>query len=94
RQWMEPFRSWGASTISLKGTGSTDHMSFISAGLNGFQFIQDPMDYSNITWHTNMDMYDHIQPLDLKRNAAIVAYFVYMSAMSDEVLPKRAIEKE
>ncbi|KAB2881046.1 M20/M25/M40 family metallo-hydrolase [bacterium] len=89
RQWLEPFRAWDASTISLKKTGSTDHAAFDDAGLPGFQFIQDPLEYGSKTWHTNMDMPDHIVAQDMRRNAAIVAYFVYQSAMQDERLPRK-----
>ena len=89
RQWLEPFRSWNASTISLQKTGSTDHISFDEAGLPGFQFIQDPMEYFTKTWHTNMDMPDHIIAQDMQRNAAIIAYFVYQSAMRDERIPRK-----
>lgn len=89
RQWLEPFRAWTASTISLERTGSTDHASFDEAGLPGFQFIQDPLEYGPKTWHTNMDNYDHVIPQDMQRNAAIVAYFVYQSAMREEKIPRK-----
>ncbi len=89
RKWLEPFRGWHASTISLERTGSTDHVSFDNAGLPGFQFIQDPLEYGPKTWHTNMDNYDHVIPQDMQRNAAIVAYFVYQSAMRDERVPRK-----
>jgi hypothetical protein len=89
REWLEPFRAWGASTISLQSTGSTDHMAFDNAGLPGFQFIQDPLEYFVKSWHTNMDNYDRVIPQDMQRNAAIVAYFVYQSAMRDEKVPRK-----
>lgn len=89
RPWLEPFRSWTASTISLQKTGSTDHVSFDNAGLPAFQFIQDPMEYGSKTWHTNMDTPDHVVPQDMQHNAAIVAYFVYQSAMRDEKVPRK-----
>jgi hypothetical protein len=34
-----------------------------------------------------MDNYDHVIPQDMQRNAAIVAYFVYQSAMREEKIP-------
>lgn len=89
RSWLEPFRAWNASTISLEVTGSTDHVAFDNAGLPGFQFIQDPMEYFAKTWHTNMDMPDHVVAQDAQRNAAIVAYFVYQSAMRDGKIPRK-----
>ncbi|MBL7995397.1 M20/M25/M40 family metallo-hydrolase [bacterium] len=89
RQWLEPFRVWNVSTISLEKTGSTDHVAFDEAGLPGFQFIQDPLEYEPKTWHTNMDNYDHVIPQDMQRNAAIIAYFAYQSAMRDEKIPRK-----
>ena len=43
--WLEPFRDLGVSTITIRNTGGTDHLSFDAVGLPGFQFIQDPLDY-------------------------------------------------
>ena len=43
--WLAPFRDLGVSTITIRNTGGTDHLSFDAAGLPGFQFIQDPLDY-------------------------------------------------
>ncbi len=53
RRWLEPFRSLGAETLTMSRTGSTDHVSFDSIGLPGFQFLQDPMDYFTHTHHTS-----------------------------------------
>ena len=39
-KWMEPFKLEGMTTLSARGTGSTDHVSFDEVGLPGFQFIQ------------------------------------------------------
>jgi carboxypeptidase Q len=60
-----PFRDMGVTTLSLRNTGGTDHLSFNDVGLPGFQFIQDPLDYSTITHHSTMDTYDHLIPADL-----------------------------
>ncbi len=40
-----------------------------------------------------MDVYDRLQPEDLKQAAVIVAGFVYDAAMRDEMLPRKPIEK-
>ena len=61
-KWFEPFKDLGAGTIALRNTGGTDHLSFDAVGLPGFQFIQDPLDYFTRTHHSNMDVYDRIQP--------------------------------
>jgi len=91
--WMQPFKDLGMSTITMRNTGGTDHQSFDAAGIPGFQFIQDPIEYETRTHHSNMDVYDRLQPEDLKQAAVIVASFVYEAAMRDQMLPRKPIEK-
>ena len=91
--WMQPFKDLGMSTLTMRNTGGTDHQSFDAAGIPGFQFIQDPIEYETRTHHSNMDVYDRLQPEDLKQAAVIVASFVYEAAMRDQMLPRKPIEK-
>jgi len=91
---MVPFQSMGMTTLSIRGTGGTDHVSFDEVGLPGFQFIQDPIEYETRTHHTNMDVYDRLQEADLKQMAVIVASFVYMTANADQELPRKPLPKE
>ncbi|UTA66342.1 M20/M25/M40 family metallo-hydrolase [Emticicia sp. 21SJ11W-3] len=88
-KWLEPFHDLGAKTVTIRNTGGTDHLAFTGVGIPGFQFIQDEIEYSTRTHHTNMDTYDHLQPEDLKQAATIVASFVYNAAMRDEKLPRK-----
>jgi hypothetical protein len=90
RQWLQPFGEMGAQTLTLANTGSTDHVSFDSIGLPGFQFIQDEIDYSTRTHHSTQDVYERIQPDDMKQAAVIMAAFVYQTATRDEKLPRKA----
>jgi len=89
-QWLKPFADLGATTVTLQNTGGTDHQSFDGVGLSGFQFIQDEIEYSTRTHHTNMDTYDHLQADDLKQAATVIASFVYNAAQRDEKLPRKA----
>jgi Zn-dependent M28 family amino/carboxypeptidase len=89
RKWLRPFRDMGATTLTIANTGGTDHQSFDSVGLPGFQFIQDRIDYSTRTHHSNQDVYDRIQADDMKQAAVIMAAFVYNTAMLDEKLPRK-----
>ncbi|NNF00154.1 MAG: M20/M25/M40 family metallo-hydrolase [Pyrinomonadaceae bacterium] len=89
RVWLAPFAKMGASTLTLRNTGGTDHLAFDAIGLPGFQFIQDPIEYSPVTHHSNQDNYDRIQPGDLKHNATIMAAFVYQTAMMDQKIPRK-----
>lgn len=91
--WMQPFKDLGMTTLTMRNTGGTDHQSFDAAGIPGFQFIQDPIEYETRTHHSNMDVYDRLQPEDLKQAAVIVASFVYQAAMRDQMLPRKPIEK-
>jgi len=87
----EPFHDLGATTVNVSNTGGTDHQAFDAVGLPGFQFIQDEIEYSTRTHHTNMDSYDHLREDDLKQIATIVAAFVYNTAQRDEKLPRKAL---
>jgi len=89
KQWMEPLQDVGVTTITLRDTGGTDHLSFDAVGVPGFQFIQDPMDYSSRTHHTNMDTYERLQAEDLAQAAMVEAIFVYNAAMRDQMLPRK-----
>ena len=89
--WLAPFRDMGATTLSIRNTGGTDHLSFDEVGIPGFQFIQDPLEYNSRTHHSNMDVYDRIQPADLMQAAAIVASFVYHTANRPEMLPRKPL---
>jgi carboxypeptidase Q len=90
--WMQPFRDLGMTTMTMRNTGGTDHLSFDAVGIPAFQFIQDPLDYETRTHHSNMDVYDRLQADDLKQAAVIVASFVYQAAVRDGMFPRKAIE--
>ena len=93
-KWMEPFKSMGMTTLSIRSTGGTDHVAFDEVGLPGFQFIQDPLDYETRTHHTNMDVYERIQEADLKQVAVLVASFAYMTANAEQQLPRKPLPKQ
>jgi len=87
--WLAPFRDEGATTITIRNTGGTDHQSFDAVGLPGFQFIQDDVEYETLTHHTNLDAYERLQPTDMMRNATIAAAFAYLTANRDDKLPRK-----
>jgi carboxypeptidase Q len=92
-QWLAPFRDLGVTTITIRNTGGTDHLSFTSVGLPGFQFIQDPLDYGTLTHHTSADTLDHAVPADLMQASAVIASVVYDAANRAERLPRRELPK-
>ena len=88
RAWMEPFHDLGFAHLLPVPTGGTDSVSFNEAGLPGFKFLQDDLEYFTKTWHSNMDVYDRIVVADLMGNAAILASFAYHAATRDEKIPR------
>jgi len=92
-QWLAPFKDLGVSTITIRNTGGTDHLSFDAVGLPGFQFIQDPLDYSTVTHHSNMDVYDHAIAGDLMQCAAVIASVVYDASTRPDKLPRKPLPK-
>jgi hypothetical protein len=90
RQWMEPLKDVGVTTITLQNTGGTDHLSFDAVGIPGFQFVQDELDYDTRTHHSNMDTYERLQANDLAQAAFVEAIFVFNTAMRDQMLPRKA----
>lgn len=92
-QWLAPFKDLGATTITIRNTGGTDHLSYDAVGLPGFQFIQDPVEYTTRTHHSNMDLFDRLQAGDLMQASAIMATMVYETAVRDEMLPRKVPPK-
>ena len=93
KAWLEPFHDVGATTVTSRNTGSTDHVSFDAVGLPGFQFIQDRLDYFSNVHHSNLDTLDHASADDLKQAAAIVAFFAWQAAQREEKLPRKPLSQ-
>ena len=91
REWLAPFREYGATTLSISNTGGTDHLAFDAIGLPGFQFIQDEIEYDTRTHHSNQDVFDRIQADDMKQAATIMAAFVYNAATMKEKLTRKPV---
>jgi len=85
--WTALFNDLGMTTVSPRSVGSTDHVPFNSAGLPGFQFLQDRIGQG--TGHTNLDFYENLVEEDLMKNAVIMASFVYLSSVMDEKMPRK-----
>jgi hypothetical protein len=91
QQWIVPLGDLGVSAVTMRNTGGTDHEAFDSVGIPGFQFIQDMLDYGSRTHHSNMDVYERLQPEDLAQAATVEAIFVYNTAMRDQMLPRKPL---
>jgi hypothetical protein len=86
--WMKPFEDIGMTHLIPGNSGGSDHMTFINAGLPGFKWLNDPIEYFTTNHHTNMDLYDRIVPEDLMQAAVINACWAYLAAMRDEMIPR------
>jgi carboxypeptidase Q len=89
--WLEPLRDLGATTVTNRNTGGTDHLSFDEVGLPAFQFIQDQADYATRTHHTNLDVYDRLQKEDLMQASVVLASFLYEAAQREERFPRKPL---
>jgi len=90
-QMLVPFRDVGIVASRLQNTGGTDHLSFDRAGVPGFQFIQDPLEYGIRSHHSYVDTYERLMIDDLKQAATIVAWTVYTIANRDEIMPRKPV---
>ena len=90
-QWIAPLKDLGVSTLTMRNTGGTDHLSFDAVGIPGFQFIQDDLDYESRTHHSNQDVVERLQAADLKQISTVEAIFVYNAAMRDQMMPRKPL---
>jgi carboxypeptidase Q len=90
-EWMKPFHDLGMTTLTMRNTGGTDHLSFDGVGIPGFQFIQDEVEYDTRTHHSNMDVYERIQASEMMVNSTIEAAFIYLTAQRDDKLPRKPL---
>jgi hypothetical protein len=90
-RWFAPLRDQGVTTISIRDTRFTDHESFDAVGIPAFQFIQDPLEYTTRTHHSNMDVFDHAQGADLMQASAVLASVIYHAANRAELLPRKPL---
>ena len=93
-EWMQPFHDLNVRTLSTFSNRGSDQLSFDEAGLPGFQFLQDRIEYLTRTHHTNMDLFEKLLPEDLKINAVVLAAFAYQAAVIDQRLPRKPFTPE
>jgi hypothetical protein len=91
REWLSPFNSLGASAVVSEPTGGTDHVFLSRLGLPAFQFIQDPLDYESRVHHTDLDVFDHLRPLDLRQASVVLATVLMAAANSEKPLPRKVL---
>jgi carboxypeptidase Q len=88
QQIFAPLQDLGVIVVRHGNTGGTDHLSFVGAGVPGFNYIQDPIEYGFRTHHSNIDTYERLMIDDLKQAATVVAWTVYELANRGDMMPK------
>jgi hypothetical protein len=86
--WLAPFTDLGVRKNIVPGITNTDHLSFIAAGIPGFNPILEYTDYDVRMHHTNADTAERVKEADLKQRAVILASFVYQAAQRAEMIPR------
>ena len=89
--WLDPLADLGANVSTMAQIGQTDHLSFIRAGIPGFQAIHEYTDYDVRTHHTNMDTFERVAEEDLEQAAVVMASVLYHSAMRDGRMPRAPV---
>jgi len=87
--WGKPLKDLGWKNVSPRSVSQTDHGSFEDAGIPGFQFIQERLEYNSRTHHSNMDTFDHVQKDDVIQQGAVAAVFAWYAANTTERLPRK-----
>ena len=58
-----------------------------AAGLPAFMLMQDALDYSPYGHHSDADTFDHLDAVDLRQAAVVLASLLFQAADRSEPLP-------
>lgn len=87
-EMLEPYEHLDVDNLTIQNTNFTDHDVFDYYKIPGFQIIQDPLNYSTVTHHTNLDALEYVPERDMMINATVIAALVYQIAQRDSMLPR------
>lgn len=85
---LEPYEHLDVNNLTIQNTNFTDHDVFDYYKIPGFQIIQDKLNYSTVTHHTNLDDLEYVPKRDMMINATVIAALVYQIAQRDLRLPR------
>jgi len=85
--WLDQFHEVAARKNIIQPIGNTDHLSFIAAGIPGFNAVQDYTNYDVREHHTNVDTFERVNLSELRQCAVVMASFAYLAAMRTEKIP-------
>jgi len=84
--FLRPLHSLGATTVSNRTSGNSDHASFDDAGLPSVHLISDHLERR--AYHTNMDTFDRLVEEDIVQSAIVMASLAYQAAMHEAKMPR------
>lgn len=87
-QLFRPVRDLGVVAVQHRRYAG-DCRNFDARDVPCFKFIQDPIEYSTETHHSNIDTFDALVMDDLKQAAVVMASTAYHLAMRDEMFPRK-----
>jgi hypothetical protein len=90
--WIEPFRDYGLTMVSLRTIVGSDHTPFDVVGIPSFMFLQDFT--TNHFAHTNLDTYERLLEDELKQNAVILASLVYHAANREDPFQRQPLPRQ
>ena len=90
KEWMKIIGDGKFQTVCMMKVKNSDQEAFSDAGLSGFAFIQDPLDYNRI-YHTNMDFVERIYKDDITNNSFLMTAMAWLSANAEGNFPVRAV---
>lgn len=91
RDLLAPLKSIGvegAVAHRVRKLRSTDATTFSRAGLPAIGLTQDPLDYQDVTWHTNLDDMNHVNFSEARLAVEAVAVLAFELANDDRSLPR------
>lgn len=86
--WIKPLRDLGVVGISGKQDGGSDQIAFEKIGIPTVPSKQDPLDYDAVAHHTNMDVADRVQPLDMKQAVTALAWMLMQASNAPDMMPR------
>lgn len=87
-EMLAPYAHLDVNNLTIQNTDFTDHDVFDYYKIPGFQIIQDKLNYSTVTHHTNLDVLEYVPKRDMMINATVIAALVYQIAENDSRLPR------
>jgi carboxypeptidase Q len=85
---MRPISTLGPFAVRSGNKTGTDHLAFLPAGVPSFNYDQLPRGYDH-THHSQVDVFDHTVPEDVKQAAVVMAVNALQLANLDVLLPRK-----